>query len=315
MVYNSRSIKQNKDGAKRKKKLLMRFAARSMKELNLTRMSKVRLLLILGIATTAAAKAEESLASKIFSGIWEGIKKVAVGLAIFVAVVVVVAAIIALATISGPITLAAFAAAFVAALGTAVLVVGIGFLLYGFITAMVKRSDDFWKTYGTNIPWYQKAFGFLAVLGLSIGDTVGITPIIEGIIGKEAFTGKEFTPEQQAEKITEGVLTIALMFILGRVLKGAKPGEVRPGEVKPVKLNQVKLNQVKLNQGKLNQVKLNQVKLNQVKLNQVKLNQVKLNQVKLNQVKLNQVKLNQVKLNQVKLNQVKLNQVKLNQVR
>jgi hypothetical protein len=186
------------------------------------------------LATTAAVKAEESLASKIFrvfSGIWEGIKKVAIGLAIFVAVVLVitgvvllVAAIASIAVVASEVLLAVAA------------IVGVGFLLYGLITAAIKRSDDFWKTYGTNIPWYQKAFGFLAVLGLSIGDTVGITPIIEGIIGKEAFTGKKFTPEQQAEKITEGVLTIALMVIMGKVLKGlGKPGEVKSPISDPIK--------------------------------------------------------------------------------
>jgi hypothetical protein len=194
------------------------------------------------LANTTAAKAEESLVSQIFGGIWEGIKKVASGLAILVAVVLVITAVVLVAAaIAGIAVVASEVFLTVAA------IVGIGFLLYGFITAMIKRSDDFWKTYGTNIPWYQQVLGFFAVFGVAIGDAVGITPIIEGSVGKEAFTGKEFTPEQRAEKITEGVLTLALMFIMGRLLKGSKAGEVPGGEVKPseVKPGEVKPGETK----------------------------------------------------------------------
>jgi hypothetical protein len=215
------------------------------------------------LAHTAAAKAEESLVSKIFSGIWEGIKKVAIGLAIFVAVVLVITGVVlVVAAIAGIAVVASEVLLAVAA------IVGVGFLLYGFITAMIKRSDDFWKAYGTNIPWYEKVLGFFVVFEVAIGDTFGVTPIIEGIAGKEVFTGKEFNPEQQAEKITEGVLTIALIFIIGRILKSlgkpgeikppegkpgeVKPGEVKPGEVKPGEVKPDKTNEIPVDPNKYN---------------------------------------------------------------
>jgi len=98
-------------------------------------------------------------------------------------------------------------------------------LVYGFITSFIKRTQDFWSIPGaTELPWYMQLLGFFGVLGIAIGDTFGITQIIEGIIGQDAVTGKAFTPEQRAEKITEGVLTIALLFLFERVFKG-KPGE------------------------------------------------------------------------------------------
>ncbi|MEH1766433.1 hypothetical protein [Nostoc sp.] len=176
------------------------------------------------VAQSAAEKAADPGWLQVLKGIGEGILKVLVGLAIFVAVVALVIFLLPEEIV------AAIGIAGVAA------IVGLGFLIYGFINAMIKRSDDFWKTYGTDIPWYEKVLGFFGVFAAALGDAVGITAIIEGIVGKEAFTGKEFTPEERAEKITEGVLTLALMFIMGRVLKGlGKPGELKSPIPDPIK--------------------------------------------------------------------------------
>jgi len=70
------------------------------------------------------------------------------------------------------------------------------------------------------------AAGF-AVVFIALGDIVGITPIIEGVTGRGAITQKELSKEERSEKITEGVLTLLLIFIGGRAFKGlGKPDPV-----------------------------------------------------------------------------------------
>ncbi len=198
------------------------------------------------VAQTAAAKASDPKWLQVLKGIGEGILKVLEGLAIFVAVV----ALVILLLPEG----------IVAAIGIAgvVALVGLGFLVYGFVTSFINRCKEFAQALHAagvdDPPWYIYLAAGIAIPFVSLLDAVGVSPILEGALNRSILTGENLnlTPEQQAEKITEGVLTIALMFILGRVLKGGKPGEVKPGEVKPgeVKPGEVKPGESKPGEGK-----------------------------------------------------------------
>ncbi|MEH1821099.1 MAG: hypothetical protein V7L31_18800 [Nostoc sp.] len=206
------------------------------------------------VAQSAAEKAADPGWLQVLKGIGEGILKVLVGLAIFVAVVVVVILLLPEEIV------AAIGIAGVAA------IVGLGFLIYGFVTSFINRCEEFAKALHAagvdDPPWYIYLAAGIAIPFVSLLDAVGISPILEGALNISILTGKDLnlTPEQRAEKITEGVLTLALMFIMGRVLKGGKPGEVpvevKPGEVKPgeVKPGEVKPLETKL--GKANAERL-----------------------------------------------------------
>ncbi|MBW4448470.1 MAG: DUF4157 domain-containing protein [Spirirestis rafaelensis WJT71-NPBG6] len=210
------------------------------------------------VAQTAAAKASDPKWLQVLKGIGEGILKVLEGLAIFVAVVALVILLLPEGIV------AAIGIAGVAAL------VGLGFLVYGFVTSFINRCKEFAQALHAagvdDPPWYIYLAAGVAIPFVSLLDTVGVSPILEGALNRSILTGENLnlTPEQQAEKITEGVLTFALMFIMGRVLKGlgkpgkvpageVKPGEVKPGEVKPgeVKPGEVKPGEVKPGEAKL----------------------------------------------------------------
>ncbi|MEH1830029.1 MAG: hypothetical protein V7L22_32625 [Nostoc sp.] len=197
------------------------------------------------VAQSAAEKAADPGWLQVLKGIGEGILKVLVGLAIFVAVVVVVILLLPEEIVAA-----------IGIVGIAA-IVGLGFLIYGFVTSFINRCEEFAKALHTagvdDPPWYIYLAAGIAIPFVSLLDAVGISPILEGALNISILTGKDLnlTPEQRAEKITEGVLTLALMFIMGRVLKGGKPGEVpvevKPGEVKPgeVKPGEVKPGEVK----------------------------------------------------------------------
>ncbi|WP_256875013.1 hypothetical protein [Nostoc sp. C052] len=197
------------------------------------------------VAQSAAEKAADPGWLQVLKGIGEGILKVLVGLAIFVAVVALVIFLLPEEIVAA-----------IGIVGIAA-IVGLGFLIYGFVTSFINRCEEFAKALHAagvdDPPWYIYLAAGIAIPFVSLLDAVGISPILEGALNISILTGKDLnlTPEQRAEKITEGVLTLALMFIMGRVLKGGKPGEVpvevKPGEVKPgeVKPGEVKPGEVK----------------------------------------------------------------------
>ncbi|MEH2152865.1 eCIS core domain-containing protein [Nostoc sp.] len=193
------------------------------------------------VAQSAAEKAADPGWLQVLKGIGEGILKVLVGLAIFVAVVALVIFLLPEEIVAA-----------IGIVGIAA-IVGLGFLIYGFVTSFINRCEEFAKALHAagvdDPPWYIYLAAGIAIPFVSLLDAVGISPILEGALNISILTGKDLnlTPEQRAEKITEGVLTIALMFILGRVLKGGKPGEVKPVEVEPgeVKPGEVKPGEVK----------------------------------------------------------------------
>jgi hypothetical protein len=178
--------------------------------------------LLADTARQAQEHAESSLASRILSGIWSGIKSVFEGLMYAViALLVVFVAIVVLAAV--------FAEGIAAgvALAIAFVIVGVVMLAVGFFKAVIHRSDQFWARFGTDIPWYAQVGGFLWVLTTSVGDTFGVSQILEGILGHDLVSGEDLNAEEKSKRITEGVLTLALIWILGRVAK--KPGTIPRG--------------------------------------------------------------------------------------
>ncbi|MCC5659031.1 DUF4157 domain-containing protein [Nostoc sp. XA010] len=197
----------------------------------------------------AAKDAVDNAQGSIWSGIGKGLLSVLKGLAIFAIVVVGIAAIIAVAfgvAFGWPLILAVAA------------VVGIIFLVYAFGSRLVVRYKELVSVLPKDTPWYAQFLLGMALPFIALGDVIGVVPIYEGIIGENAITGKKFTKEERAEKITEGVLTLVLIFLAEKFAKGAgktgepaidpnlnpevKPGEgeVKPGEVKPGEPGKVK---------------------------------------------------------------------------
>jgi hypothetical protein len=110
----------------------------------------------------------------------------------------------------------------------------VGFLIYGFITAMIHRSDQFWKRFGSDIPWYAQVGGFLWVFTVSVGDAFGVSGILEGIFRTDLVSGEDLTAEEAAKRATQGVLTLAFLFLMRGAVKkfGGTP---TPEPVPPVR--------------------------------------------------------------------------------
>jgi uncharacterized membrane protein HdeD (DUF308 family) len=188
-------------------------------------------------ARDAAAKADRSLLSKIWDGIkqgfqafWDGMKWF---LLAFVAVFVFVA--IVLVVIAGGISLAVLGAAAAIAL----LVVGVVFLVYGLFQALRHRFSQAWDTLG-NRPWYEKLLIVTLcspyITSVAVGDLLGVTPILEGIVGHDAITGEKLSTEERWKRATVGVLTIITLFVIRRAGKALGPPRIpgRPGQTPPV---------------------------------------------------------------------------------
>jgi hypothetical protein len=168
------------------------------------------------VAEGAAADAHRSLFGQIVHGIWEGIKTIASGLLLVLGIAALAFGLLALLGI-----IAFSWSAFLAVLA----VVGLVFLVVGLVKALDRRIDEMVSVLPADTPWYMFLVAAVAVVGVSIGDVIGITPIVEGILGENVITGRKLTPEQRAEKITEGVLSILLILLLKRVFKEAPPEE------------------------------------------------------------------------------------------
>jgi hypothetical protein len=186
------------------------------------------------LATTAqeaAADAQSSWLGQVLSGIWEGVKNFFTGLLWFaLAVLIVTGAIMLLAALGVvEITLGA-------ALLVALAIVGVGFLIYGFITAMSHRSRQFWQKWGTDIPWWGQVLGFFMVFTVAVGDVFGVSGILEGLIGIDLVTWKDLDPKERSRRFTEGVLTLAFMFLMRGLVKrlgGGRGGTPPLEEVPP----------------------------------------------------------------------------------
>ncbi len=175
-------------------------------------------------AREAAADAQSSLLSQIWSGIVEGLGNFFTGLLYFVAAVLVVFVVIMVGAILLGITVVA-----AKVLAIAILIVGVAFLIYGFITTMIRRSRQFWQFWGTDIPWWGQVLGFFQVFTVSILDTFGVGGILEGLIfGHDLITWETLSPQERARRATEGILTVAfILLVKGLVKKLGGPG---PGE-------------------------------------------------------------------------------------
>lgn len=198
-------------------------------------------------ARDAAADANASLGSRIWSGIVEGLGRFWDGLKVFLVAFLIVFAIVAvvLAVVAGGISLAILAAAALIALA----IVGIGFLIYGLITGLIHRFGQAWELLGDR-PWWEKLLivtlcspYFIAVV---VGDLIGLTPLLEGIFGYDAMTLEELSTEERWARVTVGLLSILMLLLLWRVGKvlgraagrgggGGEPGEParRVGEDRP----------------------------------------------------------------------------------
>lgn len=172
-----------------------------------------------------AKEAAEDAEGSILWGIAKGFLKILAGLAIFAIVVVGIAALIAAvsatAVFGWPLILA------VAGIVGLVAMVGV------FIYQLGVRYQEMISVMPKDTPWYAQILLGMAITFIAAGDVIGVTPIVEGIMGETAIIGKKLNKEERAEKITEGVLTLGLIFVLGRIFKGLeKP--VEPGiEPKP----------------------------------------------------------------------------------
>jgi len=76
-------------------------------------------------------------------------------------------------------------------------------------------------------PWYAAfGLGVLTVLA-SAGDVIGVTPLIEGIVGHDAVSWKPLSAEERRKRGTIGALTILTILLLKRA--NVKGGEEPPG--------------------------------------------------------------------------------------
>ena len=171
-------------------------------------------------AREAAEHAKQGLLSRIWSGIVSGLKKFWDGLKVFLLVLLAtfVVILVVLAVIAGGIELALVALA----ASLALLLVGIGFLIYGLISSLIQRFTELWKSMA-GLPLWQKLLVMVVsapwVALVAVGDVVGVSPLLEGAIGYDFITFRALSVEERSERITLGVLNIALLLILRRAGK------------------------------------------------------------------------------------------------
>jgi len=162
----------------------------------------------------AGQKAAEEAEESVVMGILKGIGKVVLGLVILFAVAGLIYAIAA--------GLAALGVCAAIPFAIALAIAAVVLLVVAFVLAVIQRTKEMDSVLPADRSLGLCIVAGFAVVAIALGDVVGITPIIEGLTGKTAITQKELTKQERAEKITEGVLTLLLMFIGGRALKGLK---------------------------------------------------------------------------------------------
>lgn len=174
------------------------------------------------VAANVAADAHRSLFGQIVSGIWEGIKNFAIG----IGKLLLVAGLVFL--VAAALSLVAFTAA---GFLTVLAVVAIVFLAVALVEAIDQRAKEIASVLPGDAPWWVIGLAGVAVVGVAIGDVIGISPIIEGVWGENIMTGEKLTPEQRSERITAGILQIVTLFLFHAIAK--RVGEVKGGGEKP----------------------------------------------------------------------------------
>jgi hypothetical protein len=156
-------------------------------------------------------KAAEHVESPILSGIWRGIVTFAKGLGIFL---LLVAAVFVLLFVGAWLLGMTVAAGVL--LKIALVIVGIGMLLYALYESIQRRTNQLVAVLmesHADPGFWGWVLLIASVTFIVIGDVIGVTPIIEGIIGQEAITGRRLSTEERAEHITVGILTLALILL------------------------------------------------------------------------------------------------------
>jgi hypothetical protein len=160
----------------------------------------------------AGKEAAEEAEGSVVSGILKGIGKIVLGLVILFALAGLIYAVAA--------GLAALGICAAIPFAVALVIAAVVLLVVAFVLAVIQRTKEMDSVLPADRTLGQCILAGFAVVFIALGDVVGITPIIEGITGKGAITQKELTKEERSEKITEGVLTLLLIFIGGRAFKG-----------------------------------------------------------------------------------------------
>ncbi len=162
------------------------------------------------------------------------VKSFLVGMGKFVLVVLVVAvALFALGV----------AATFAAAAALALAIVGGLYLAYAFVTSLARRIEQL-RSVWDQLSGPGKVLGVIAVIGVSVGDTLGLSQLAEAISGHELITNRELSEEERWGLATQGalmVITLGVGHAVGKWLnakggasgKGTPPGETPPGETPP----------------------------------------------------------------------------------
>lgn len=149
-------------------------------------------------ASAAAAKVDDAW----YVGLFRALGDILVGLVILVVVALVVAAIAA-----------AFGVILTA--WTAVMIAGAILLAVGFVVAIVNRAGQ--QELGGNP---------LAIVGLALLDTVGITGIYEGIAGEDIVTGQALGAADRTQRGVTGAFTLVMLVLGARAAIKGPPGGV-----------------------------------------------------------------------------------------
>lgn len=157
------------------------------------------------VASEAHDEAHASLLDQIVSGIAGAVKAFVVGLLAIAFVALLVFAVLVLAGVVA-LSFKAFLVVFA--------VVGLVALVVFGVMAIVQRWEQMRARLGADAPWWALTLGFLGAVAVGVGDVIGITPILEGIWGQEAITGRELSAEERAFRITFGVLSVAALLLL-----------------------------------------------------------------------------------------------------
>jgi len=173
-----------------------------------------------GAAREAADAATASIWEQIGRGIWNAVKKFGEGLLLLLVISLGVFVLLAALGVVA-LTLKGFL--------IAVAIVGACMLVYAVVTGFMDRWAEYRRKWGDQ-PWYVDVGAALGIAVLSVGGAFGVTQLLEGISGYNFVTFQELTPEQRAERITEGVLTIAtiLLFRAGVKRVGGISGGLGP---------------------------------------------------------------------------------------
>jgi hypothetical protein len=166
-----------------------------------------------GAAREAAEAATASIWAQIGRGIWNAVKKFGQGLLVLL---VLSLAVFAVLLLLGVVVLS------VEGFLIAVAVAGLCLLVYAVVTGFMDRWAEYRQKWGDQ-PWYADVGAALGIAVLSVGGAFGVTQLLEGAFGYNFVTFEHLTPEQRAERITEGVLTIATILLFRGVARRVGP--------------------------------------------------------------------------------------------